>query len=75
MTSSGSQSVTSGCCRTSMAVANPAFSNDSFQASIPSRIGCRYRNGTVFSIQNTIGFFGGDTAAVGSAFSRCQRFT
>ena len=56
-----------------MAVANPAFSNASFQASMPFRIDWRYLNGTVFSIQKTIGFFGGETAAAGSAFSRFQR--
>ena len=56
-----------------MAVAKPAFSKASFHDSMPSRMDCRYLNGTVFSIQNTIGFLGGETGAAASAFSWFQR--
>ena len=56
-----------------MALRMPAFSKALFHSRIPSRIGLRNSNGTVFSIQNTIGFFGGDWAADGSAFCKSQR--
>jgi len=53
----------------------PIFSNALFHSSTPAVITARYLNGTVRSIQKTIGLTGSESAASGSFFSRRQRLT
>ena len=58
-----------------MALRKPIFSNALFHSRMPSSTNGRYSCGTVFSIQKTICFLGGESLAFGSAFSSRQRLT
>ena len=73
--SSVSKSAFSGWTSTRIAFLKPIFSNALFHSRTPAVIAARYLNGTVRSIQKTIGLTGSESAASGSFFSRRQRLT
>ena len=61
------------CQRTAIASRKPIFSNALFHSRMPSSTYGRYSCGTVSSTHQTICFFGGESLALGSAFSSRQR--
>jgi hypothetical protein len=65
----------SACCATCRASLKPTFSNALFHSRMPRRIGSRYRSGISLPRTKRMGFFGVESAAAGSLFSRRQRCT
>ncbi|MCU0773310.1 MAG: hypothetical protein MUC74_02055 [Ideonella sp.] len=72
--SSVSQVASSGCTSARIALRKPMRSKALFHSSTPAITLARYFSGTVRSIQKVIGVTGSETSAVGSFFSRRQRW-
>ena len=70
-----SKSAFSGCISTRIASLKPMRSKALFHSRMPAFTVSRYFSGMLRSSQNTMGCFGSDSAALGSFFSRRQRFT
>ncbi len=73
MSSGSKSSRPASCQRTAIASTKPIFSNALFHSRMPFSTYGRYSIGTVSSMYQTICFLGGESSALGSAFSSRQR--